>query len=61
MTTPETELPDDVHFGGPDEPLPEWRDALAGDDDPDDEVLKPTPPDVIAVLGFDPAEFADEE
>ena len=41
----------DRHFTSPDT---DWRQELE-DDDPDDELID-TPPDVIAVLGFDPAE-----
>ena len=30
------------------------------DFDPDDELLPVTPPDVVAILGFDPLELPDE-
>ena len=42
-----------AHFGTADAPLPE---VVAEDDDfdPDDEEIE-TPPDVIMMLGFDPA------
>ena len=45
----------DVYFDGD---AGDWREdaALIDEDDPDDELLAETPPDVIAVLGFDPAE-----
>ena len=33
---------------------PEW----APDFDPDDELIIPTPPDVVDAIGFDPLEFA---
>lgn len=38
----------------------DWRSILAEEEDPDDDELNETPPDVVAVLGFDPAE-EDEE
>jgi len=47
----------DVHFGGIDEPLPDWRAVkIPNDEDPDDEELDKTPPEVKAILGFDPKE-----
>ena len=42
----------DVHFPSM---RPDWREDLADEVDPDDELIE-TPDDVIAVLGFDPAE-----
>lgn len=42
----------DASFG--DAPAINWRDAPAIDD-ADDEEMKDTPKDVIAILGFDPA------
>jgi hypothetical protein len=37
----------------------DWRKtASTTDADPDDEALNQTPPDVVAILGFDPAEYA---
>ena len=45
---------DTVHFGSMNKPLPDWRTQPADDSDPDDELLPQTPPDVVAVLGFDP-------
>lgn len=35
----------------------DWRIELESEDDPDDELLEETPPDVVSVLGFDPLEF----
>ena len=53
------ELPD-AHFGSADAPRVDWRKA-PDDDDPDDEEIE-TPPDVIKMLGFDPAkEDSDDE
>jgi hypothetical protein len=46
----------DAHFGAVDAPLPDWR--KIDDPDPDDELIE-TPPDVIAMLGFDPAKEPD--
>jgi len=37
----------------------DWRQILADEDDPDDEEMSETPPDVVAVLGFDPAKEPD--
>lgn len=37
----------------------DWRSHDAPDDDPDDELLPTTPPEVVAVLGFDPLEDED--
>lgn len=45
-----------IHFGAVDEPLPDWRLALLTADEPDDDEERPTPKDVVALLGFDPAE-----
>ena len=39
-------------------PAHDWRLELIDDIDPDDEEMQQTPPDVVAVLGFDPL---DEE
>ena len=52
----------DVYFGGVDEPLSDWRgsEELVDEVDPDDELLHPSPPDVVSVLGFDPLEFEEE-
>lgn len=44
-----------IHFGAVDAPLPDYR--KADDPDPDDEELAETPPDVTAMLGFDPKEL----
>ena len=44
----------DAHFGGVSEvaePAPEPDD----DEDPDDELLDETPPEIVMMLGFDPA------
>lgn len=50
------EWPGDVHFGDVDKPLPDWhKSPIVDDEDPDDEDI-PAPPDVIAILGFDPSE-----
>lgn len=43
----------DVVFGR--ESLPDWREENE-DEDSDDEELDETPPDVVAMLGFDPKE-----
>lgn len=51
----------DARWGDADAPLPDWRKtATDDDDDPDDELLTETPPDVIAILGFDPMETDDD-
>jgi hypothetical protein len=52
----------DVGFGGAETALPDWRKStmLRDEIDPDDEQIE-TPPDVVAVLGFDPATEEDEE
>jgi hypothetical protein len=49
----------DVHFGEIDRPLPDWREdeSLLNEEDPDDELLIPTPADVVAILGFDPLDI----
>jgi len=46
----------DIHFGDVDNPLPDWRKEGINEIDSDDEELSETPPDVIAMLGFDPLE-----
>lgn len=48
------ELPD-AHFGNAQKPLPDWRDTPGDDPDVDDDEVA-TPKDVIAMLGFDPAD-----
>lgn len=50
----------EVHFGEIGAELPNWR-LLPDEPDPDDEVLEETPADVVAILGFDPLEFATNE
>lgn len=49
----------DVNFEGLPEDGPNWRDELSEEDDtdPDDEEMEVTPPDVVAMLGFDPKEL----
>jgi len=49
----------DVNFGGVDKPAVDWRSNNQDDGDPDDELLRPTPLDVIAILGFDPLELEE--
>ena len=46
----------DARWGTADTPLPDWRNA-EDDDRDDDEEFADTPPDVIAMLGFDPKEL----
>lgn len=48
------QLPD-AHFGESGKPPVDWRKA-PDEADPDDEQLEETPPDVVEMLGFDPAE-----
>lgn len=44
----------DVHFGGINKPLPDWRKkTMPGEDDDNDEDA-PIEKDVLAILGFDP-------
>ena len=45
-----------IHFGSPVAGLPDWRKDTTEEIDPDDELLRDTPEDVIAILGFDPLE-----
>ena len=45
----------DVHFGRVHEKPRDWREELKNESDDDDEELSRTPPDVVALLGFDPA------
>lgn len=51
------DLPD-VHFGTVGAKSINWRKA-EDEFDPDDEVLKTTPSDVVALLGFDPLVIDD--
>jgi|GEM_PF-1938735 len=48
-----------AYFGSVDAPPANWR-SEPDDFDPDDEELAETPPDVIAMLGFDPSELYDD-
>ena len=51
----------DVAFGHADAELPDWRaEPFADDAADDDEELAETPPDVIAMLGFDPLDEATD-
>jgi hypothetical protein len=52
------EMPD-VHFGKVGGSGVDWR--KIDDPDPDDEELEVTPANVIAMLGFDPKEFSEED
>lgn len=45
----------DAHWGSAISPLPDWR-RIKIDAADDDEELEQTPPDVVAMLGFDPLE-----
>ena len=49
----------DVHFGQAKDRPPNWRDVKDDDEDGGDED-KPTPPEVVAMLGFDPADEPDD-
>lgn len=49
----------DIHFGHVGGRL-NWRDRQ-DEADPDDELIEPTPPEIIEVLGFDPAKYAKGE
>lgn len=51
-----------AHFGQVSQAPVDWRTRLANEEDVDDDVLpEKTPADVVGMLGFDPAEFADKE
>lgn len=49
----------DVHFGRSSDSL-DWRE-YADEIDPDDEELTKSPPDLIAMLGFDPKELEGDD
>ena len=48
-------MKNDVGYGSAEAGLPDWRLALADEDDADDDDERPTGGDVKAILGFDPA------
>ena len=48
------------HFGTADPVDVDWRDRLKDDLDLDDDEERPTSPDVIGMLGFDPADVDDD-
>ena len=51
-----------VRFGDESTDKLDWRDLDGQDDDADDdELLAETPPDVVAMLGFDPLELEDDD
>ena len=50
------ELPE-VHYGSANDKPLNWRKAKADDVPDDDSELDETPPDTIALLGFDPSEL----
>ena len=54
-----TEQLPDVHWGSADAKPADWRNA-PDEVDPDDEELPETPPDVVAMLGFDPLDYDEE-
>lgn len=45
---------DNVHFGAPGKPLPDWRKQQPHEADDGNDLDAECPPDVEAVLGFDP-------
>lgn len=45
-----------IYIGKYSEEKIDWRTILADEPDDDDDELRPTSPDVIAILGFDPVE-----
>lgn len=45
-----------VIVGSVETPLPDWR-LMPEEDDPDDEELVETPAEIIAMLGFNPADI----
>lgn len=47
----------DVFFGGPDEPLPDWRQDRVAEEDEEESVQ----PGVAGMLGFDPDELERED
>ena len=47
----------DARFGSATASPADWRAGADEDNDPDDTLLAVTPPDVVAMLGFDPLEF----
>lgn len=47
----------DIYFGEVTEREVDWRNEDIEDEDSDDELLEETPPDVVAMLGFDPREL----
>lgn len=47
-----------IHLGEVQKNPANWRD-VSDEPDPDDEELFVTPPDVVATLGFDPADWAE--
>jgi hypothetical protein len=52
------ELWGDAHWGPVGTPRPHFSTVNVGPD-PDDEELETTPPDVVAILGFDPKDLED--
>jgi hypothetical protein len=40
--------------------MTDWREILQDEEDPDDELLSETPPEVIEELGFDPRELEED-
>jgi len=49
-----------AHWGNIGNPLPDWRAIDQEDDADDDRELPETPPDVIAILGFDPLDEIED-
>ena len=60
MPQPPPELPD-IHYGTAEGELPDWRKSEDDDEDPDDEELPETPPEIIEILGFDPLDLDEDE
>lgn len=45
-----------VIVGSVETPLPDWR-LMPEEEDPDDEELPESPPEIVAMLGFNPADI----
>ena len=50
-----------LSFGSVDPDIIDWRDYEDVEFDPDEKPMRETPPEVIAVLGFDPLDMMDED
>lgn len=59
-----TEIPGlaaDIHFGGVNDELPDWRDETSDTDDPEDADAPDDHAETLRALGYDPSWWEEQE